>query len=297
MTIKNNQLFTLILLMLLIIIWGVSWPIYKHGVNFMPPLLFAGIRSFIASIILFFIAWKIRHLLKFKEHWKFYIISAFLNNVLYLGLQTVGMVYLPGGLFSVLVYFQPVLLGILSWWLLNEQMTFTKISGLIIGFIGIVFVSIDGLLIHLSAIGVILALATALAWASGVVYVKKLKERVDFYWMVVMQLMIGGAILLITGYLTEDLHSIVWNVDLISTIIWGCTAGMAAGQVIYFKLMNEGEASKVAAYTFLIPIISVIVSAVFLNESITKNLLIGMILVGLSIRLVNFQRNKTEVPN
>lgn len=286
----NNKLVSYILLALLIIIWGVSWPIYKHGVNFMPPLLFAGIRSFIAGIILFFIAYKHKHLLQFKGLWLFYVISAILNNILYLGLQTVGMVYLPGGLFSVLVYFQPVILGILSWWFLQEEMTIAKIIGLVIGFIGIVLVSIDGLLIHLSAIGVALALATALAWASGVVYVKKLKSRVDFYWMVVMQLLLGGATLLISGYFFEDINAIQWNIDLIATIVWGGTAGMAAGQFIYFKLMNEGEASKVGSYTFLVPIISVIVSAIFLKESITLYLFIGMILVGLSIYLVNFQK-------
>lgn len=293
LTESKNPLVSYLLLALLIIIWGVSWPIYKHGVNFMPPLLFAGIRSFIAGIILFTLAWKMRHLLKFKEHWKFYVISAILNNILYLGLQTVGMVYLPGGLFSVLVYFQPVILGILSWWLLNEDMTVTKIFGLVLGFIGIVLVSIDGLIIHLSAIGVALALATALAWASGVVFVKKLKSRVDFYWMVVMQLILGGGSLLVLGYFFENINAIVWNIDLISTIIWGGTAGMAAGQVIYFKLMNEGEASKVGSYTFLVPIISVVVSAIFLNEAITKNLFIGMILVGSSIYLVNRQKEKT----
>ncbi|MEK4497092.1 DMT family transporter [Ureibacillus sp. FSL W8-0352] len=294
MTESKNPLVSYLLLALLIIIWGVSWPIYKHGVNFMPPLLFAGIRSFIAGIILLTLAWKMRHLLKFKEHWKFYVISAILNNILYLGLQTVGMVYLPGGLFSVLVYFQPVILGILSWWLLNEDMTVTKIFGLVLGFIGIVLVSIDGLIIHLSAIGVALALATALSWASGVVFVKKLKSRVDFYWMVVMQLILGGGSLLVLGYFLENINAIVWNIDLISTIIWGGTAGMAAGQVIYFKLMNEGEASKVGSYTFLVPIISVVVSAIFLNEAITKNLFIGMILVGSSIYLVNKQIEKTK---
>lgn len=59
LTESKNPLVSYLLLALLIIIWGVSWPIYKHGVNFMPPLLFAGIRSFIAGIILLTLAWKI----------------------------------------------------------------------------------------------------------------------------------------------------------------------------------------------------------------------------------------------
>ncbi|MFP7201842.1 DMT family transporter [Lysinibacillus halotolerans] len=289
---ESSKLTSYVLLTLLIVIWGVSWPIYKNGVSFMPPLLFAGVRAFIGGIILFFIAWQNRRFLQFRKNWQYYVISATLNIVLYLGIQTVGLIYLPGGLFSVLVYFQPVLLGILAWLFLGEGMTITKIIGLIIGFIGILLVSIEGLTIHLSIIGVSLALATALVWASGVVYVKKNKEKVDPYWMVVMQLVIGGAFLLTAGFIVEDVQLISWNGELISSIIWGSTAGMAIAQFLYYKLINEGEASKVGAFTFIVPIISVIISAIFLDETITINLFFGMILVGTSIYLVNYQRKK-----
>ncbi|WP_346235431.1 DMT family transporter [Lysinibacillus telephonicus] len=289
---ESRKIVSYSLLAILIVVWGASWPIYKFAVSLMPPLLFAGVRAFFGGIILLLIAWKNRHLLNFKKNWVYYIISAILNIVFYLGIQTVGLIYLPGGLFSVLVYFQPVLLGILAWYFLKEEMTISKIVGLIIGFIGIIFVSVDGLIIHLSAIGVILALATALSWAIGVVYVKKNRDKVNSFWMVVMQLIIGGGILLIGGLITEDINQIVWNKGLILSLIWGTTAGMAVAQVIYYKLMNEGEASKVGAFTFLVPILSVFISAWFLNESITMNLFFGMLLVGISIYLVNAQRKQ-----
>ncbi|MBD8025394.1 DMT family transporter [Ureibacillus sp. Re31] len=289
---ESSKLTSYVLLTLLIVIWGVSWPIYKNGVSFMPPLLFAGVRAFISGIILFFIAWQNRRFLQFRKNWQYYVISATLNIVLYLGIQTVGLIYLPGGLFSVLVYFQPVLLGILAWLFLGEGMTITKIIGLILGFVGILLVSIDGLTIHLSIIGVTLALATAFVWASGVVYVKKNKERVDPYWMVVMQLIIGGSVLLLAGFIIEDVQLISWNGELISSIIWGSTAGMAIAQFLYYKLINEGEASKVGAFTFIVPIISVIISSIFLDENITVNLFFGMLLVGTSIYLVNYQRKR-----
>lgn len=284
---ENNKLVTYSLLVCLILVWGVSWPIYKNAVPYMPPLLFAGFRAFVGGVLLFLLILKRWHLLRFKENWLFYIISATLNITFYLGIQTVGLNMLPGGLFSVLVYFQPVLLGLLSWWFLKENMNLLKILGLILGFIGIFFVSVDGLTIHLSVLGVILALATALSWAIGVVYVKKNKLRIDAYWMVVMQLIIGGTSLLIAGGFTESITDIVWNGDLIFTLVWGSTLGMPIAQFIYYKLMNEGEASKVGAFTFLVPILSVIVSSIFLGEAITFKLFIGMMLVGGSIYLVN----------
>ncbi|MGE7664267.1 DMT family transporter [Ureibacillus composti] len=292
---ESSKLTSYLLLALLVVIWGASWPIYKMGVHFMPPLLFAGIRAFVGGVILLMIAWKSRHLLRFKENWKYYSISAILNMVLYLGIQTIGLVYLPGGLFSVLVYFQPVLLGILAWIFLGEDMTSFKIIGLVIGFIGIFFASFDGLAIHVSAIGVTLALLTALVWASGVIYVKKNNQRVNSFWMVVMQLILGGAVLLSSSFLFEDFNAVQWNGKLIGSIVWGSTAGMAVAQVLYFKLINEGEASKVGAFTFLVPILAVLISAAFFDEAITSTLFIGMVFVGMSIYLVNMKPRKFAI--
>lgn len=54
-----------------------------------------------------------------------------------------------------------------------------------------------------------------------------------------------------------------------------------------FHAGQFGDASKVASYTFLVPVISVFVSSLVLGEAITAFLLIGLILIGLSIYLVN----------
>lgn len=52
--------------------------------------------------------------LRFKENWRIYVISSLFNIILYYGLQTVGLNYMPAGLFSAIVFLQPVLLGLFS---------------------------------------------------------------------------------------------------------------------------------------------------------------------------------------
>ena len=52
-------------------------------------------------------------------------------------------------------------------------MTPLKIVGLLIGFIGIVIVSLDGLTFHVSVIGVSLGLISAVCWALGVILCQK----------------------------------------------------------------------------------------------------------------------------
>ena len=258
-----------LLLLCLIFMWGISWPIYKQTVPYTPPLLFAGLRALIGGLLLCLVFYKTRSEIRWRENWSKYCISAFFNVILFFGLQTIGLLYLPGGLFSVLVYFQPVLLGLFAWMWLGEQMTSLKIIGLVIGFAGIIVVSVDGLTVHISAIGVILGLLTALSWAIGVIYVKKVSRELNAFWMVGMQFTIGGVFLVGTGTFFESWSAIEWNGMFIFGVLFGATVGIPVAYSIYYSLVNAGEASKVGAFTFLVPIIAVVVSTIFLDEPMT----------------------------
>jgi drug/metabolite transporter (DMT)-like permease len=283
-------------LLLLVFLWGGSWPIYKMAVPYTPPLLFAGMRALIGGLILAAFIYKMRNRIKWRENWSKYCISAVFNTILFFGLQTVGLIYLPGGLFSVLVYFQPVLLGLFAWIWLGECMPPFKIMGLIIGFLGIVVVSVDGLTVHVSIIGVVLGLLMALSWALGVVYVKKVSNEVDAFWMVSLQCIIGGVILIGTGTIVENWSAIEWNGKYLFGLGYGSTFGIPLAYIIYYKLINTGEASKVGTFTFLVPIIAVFISTVFLDEPVTYRLVVGLLLVGVSIYLVNYRGKKVSAP-
>nr|WP_239835846.1 DMT family transporter [Solibacillus kalamii] len=280
-------------LIALILIWGASWPINKLAVPYSPPLLYAGQRALLGGILLTVIIWKTRKRVNWRENWKKYCIGAFFNTILFFGLQTAGLLYLPSGLFSVLVYFQPILLGLFAWLLLGESLSPVKILGLFLGFVGVAVVSVDGLTVHVSAIGVTLGLLTAVSWAFGVIYVKKISKEVDAYWMVALQCIIGGVFLLGTGSVFESWSAIEWNRNYLSGLSFGATIGIPLAYILYYNLVNAGEASKVGSYTFLIPIVAVLLGVLFLGETVTYSLVIGMLLVAISIYFVNFQ-HKTK---
>jgi drug/metabolite transporter (DMT)-like permease len=281
-------------LLLLVLIWGASWPIYKLALPYTPPLLFAGMRAVIGGLILAAFIYKLRSKINWRENWSKYCISAFFNTILFFGLQTVGLVYMPGGQLSILVFFQPVLLGLFAWIWLGEHMSPVKVIGLIIGLLGIVVVSVDGLTVQLSVIGVVLGLLTALCWALGVVYVKKVSNEVDAFWMVSLQCLIGGVILIGTGSIVESWSAIEWNSTYLFGLGFGSTIGIPLSYVIYYKLINAGEASKVGTFTFLVPIIAVFLGTVFLDEPVTYPLIVGLLLVGLSIYFVNYRGKKAN---
>lgn len=280
------------LLLFLVAIWGLSWSIYKIAVEFTPPILFAGFRSLLGGIMLGLVLLPSWRRIKWSENWRAYCISALLNAVLFYGLQTMGLEYLPGGLFSVLIYFQPVLIGLFAWLWLGESMTALKLIGLLAGFLGIVVISADSFSGALSVTGIILALLAAISWALGVVFVKKVSGTVDSMWMVSLQFIIGGLVLTAVGTGLESWADITWNPSYFIGLGFGSTLGIPIAFVIYFHLINRGEASKVAAFTFLVPLIAVLTGALFLQEPITYTLAIGLILIVSSIYLVNRQPKK-----
>ncbi len=57
--------------------------------------------------------------------------------------------------------------------------------------------------------------------------------------------------------------------------------------LVWFWLIHRYQVSKLASFTFLTPLFGVIASGVFLNESLTTFLWIGLALVAAGIYLVN----------
>ncbi|MCZ8511025.1 DMT family transporter [Paenibacillus filicis] len=278
---------TLLLISFLVIVWGTSWPIYKIALAYTPPLLFAGMRTLIGGMLIAILLLPKLKSLKLKENWPVYVISGILNVALFYGLQTVGLMYMPSGLFSVIVYLQPVLVGIFAWLWLGERMTAVKMIGLALGFLGVATVSAGGFSGHIAVLGIVFACLTALSWAGGAVYVKKVGSRVDSLWLVACQCLIGGIVLTAAGTATESWSAITWNASYVFGLVFGIVLGISVSWVVYFTLVYAGDASKVASYTFLVPLISVFSGTIVLGEPFTVYLVAGLALIGVSIFLVN----------
>jgi drug/metabolite transporter (DMT)-like permease len=292
---QRSRIRTALLIMFLVVMWGINWPLSQYALSYTPPILFAGVRTFMGGILLLMVALPRYKQIRLKETWYIYLISALFNIILFYGLQTVGLVYLPAGLFSVIVFLQPVLIGIFSWLWLGESMFRLKALGLLLGFAGVATVSLKGLSGHISVVGILLAIGCAFSWAIGTIFVKKVGNVVESIWLTTLQLIIGGLFMLGVGSVSESWSSIVWNVPYISDLLFISIFVIAAGWLAFFTLVGSGEASKVASYTFLIPVIALASGILFFDEPFTIYLLIGLILIVISIGCVNSKPRSRNV--
>ncbi|CDN42672.1 Uncharacterized transporter YvbV [Paenibacillus sp. P22] len=296
---KLSKRQTVSYLAFLILVWGVNWPLSKAALQFSPPLLFAGLRTLLGGLILCAVAAPRWRQLRLRSNGIYYAAAGVLNITLYYGLQTVGLQYMPAGLFSAIVFLQPVLLGIAAWLWLGEGMHGSKLAGLLVGFAGVAVISVGSIGSGLSLEGVLLALASALSWCIGTVYMKRVGGRVDIVWMTAMQLLIGSVLLFASGAAASESYAAIrWTGTFWLELVFISVFVIALGWLAFFTLVGSGQASTVGVYTFLIPVVALIVSVLFMGEQVTMRLVAGLVLVLASIVLVNrrtgSEKEKTE---
>jgi drug/metabolite transporter (DMT)-like permease len=221
-----------------------------------------------------------------------YSLLTALNVLLFFGLQTAAIGLLPSGLAAVLIYLQPVLVGVLAWWLIDEPMTGAKIVGLLLGFAGIVVVSGGAFAGQVSPLGVGLAVTGALAWALGTIVFKATNGRVDPWWAVALPFLVGGTLLTLVGLVVEG-PDIAWSLRFVVALAFAGLVGTALAWSLWFGLVAAGEAGRAASFIFFAPLVGVVVGAVLLDETLTASLLAGAALVVLGVYLVN-RRPRTE---
>ncbi|MDQ3795797.1 MAG: DMT family transporter [Actinomycetota bacterium] len=290
MRIFGKRRFVVLAFSLLVVFWGSAFAVVKVGLGYSPPVLFAGLRILIGGLAMVVAALLWGGSPNVGRDWPVFLLLALYNAVLFIGLQTYAILHLPSGSAAVLVYLQPILVGVLAWLILGELLSTAKIVGLLLGFSGIVAVSIESISGGTNAVspaGVIFGAGSALFWALGTVYFKKYEERISTLWAVAMTFLVGGVVLTALGLVVEGWREVSWTGEFVASLLYSGLVGISLAWVIWFALVRAGEASRVAAYIFAVPLTAVLIGAVFLDEPLGYALLVGAALVVSGIYLVN----------
>jgi O-acetylserine/cysteine efflux transporter len=271
---------------LLVLAWGSTFAAVKVGLDSAPPILFGGLRSVLGGAVMVVLAFARSGRPALRETWPAYAVLTLLNVVLFFSLQTLAILELPSGLASVLIYLQPVLVGVLAAPLLGESLSRFKVLGLLLGFAGIAVVSAGAFAGNVSALGVGYAVVGALVWALGTIAFKTYADDVDAWWAVAIPFLVGGLVLSGGGAAFEG-TDIDWSGEFVTAFLYASMVGTALSWSLWFGLVGSGEAGRAASYIFFVPLISLVIGAVFLGESLGLSLLVGAALVIVGVYLVN----------
>ena len=288
------------------LLWGTAFPGIKAGYELFSidgqdsgsMVLFAGLRFFIAGFIVLLIGGfkgkKLQKLIPHKNDLLPISVLAFFQTLLqyfllYLGISTVSGT--RSAIYTSAAAFATVLASPLFF--RGDRLSVKKISGCIIGIIGIVYMSaFAGSFGGFTLLGDGLVILSNLSGAAGNIVSKKItSEKRGPVLVSAWQLVLGGAALTITGIILGGKLSTDSLGGWLVLLYLAAMAGIAF--MIWTYLLSKNPVSRVAVFNLLIPVFGTMWSGIFLRENIfTASNIIALILVCSGIFLVNFSHTR-----
>lgn len=178
-------------------------------------------------------------------------------------------------------YMAPVLVVLASPLVLGERLTGKKLLCVLAALAGMVLVSgvlqtgVGGLG-ELKGVG--LGLGAAVLYASVILLNKRLGD-VDAYDRTIVQLAAAAIVLLPYVLLTEDVSALSLDGTGLALLLVAGVVHTGAAYALYFGSMRDLPGQTVALYSYIDPILAVILSAVLLREPMTPGTVVGAVLI------------------
>ena len=171
---------TLLPVLILTIVWGCNWPVLKMGVTEMPPLTFRSMTLPFAALGMLAVAKLSGDRIGVpRPLWLKLVALSIFNIAAWNGLILFGVQQLPAGRSAILAYTMPLWTVMISPFLLHEPLSRRRITGVVLGMIGMaVLIGDDFRHLKGTPTAALLILAAALSWSVGTVLLRKWKMPV-----------------------------------------------------------------------------------------------------------------------
>lgn len=259
-------------------LWGSAYPCVKSGYELFQiagedvssKILFAGYRFFAAGIMTFIFSWistgRVPGIKKENIPGAFGLglVQTTLQYIFfYIGVaNTTGV---KGSIIGASSTFFTILLA--HFLIKSEKIDLRKGLGCLLGFSGVVLASFttQGLDASFSIEGEGFLIISALSYAVASLWSKGLAKKEDPIVITAIQLLFGGAVLMILGLsFGGHIDVIVWNGALL--FLYMAFISSAAFS-LWTLLLKYNPVGKVAIYGFMTPVFGVFMSALFLGEN------------------------------
>jgi drug/metabolite transporter (DMT)-like permease len=284
----------MIIIIVLTVLWGFNYTTVKFSNEGISPVFASFLRSIIASICGVIYCLRKEQRLFHKDIMLFH---GFMAGLLF-GLQAacfyIGLLYTDAGRSVIFLSLSPFVVAVgAHFFLRGDRLTFLKVLGLILAFLGIVIVfqGRPSIAKPTMLIGDVLEIMCALLWGALTLYIKKfMAEKIHPINTFLYQLIFSIPILFVLSLILEPhwVSKISWTVGL--SFFYQSVIVAFGSFFIWFKLIYEYSVSRLSAFMFFTPIFGVLFGIVFVHEEFTYSLMAGLPLVCLGIFLVNYWR-------
>jgi len=261
-----------------IIIWSTT-PLAIQWSSTGAPFSSLSIRMLIGMLFCL----SLIHLLKVglathkKALWLYFAsgISIYLSMVLvYWAAQRI-----PSGWIAVLFGLSPIITGLLSALIEPEQaITRLKLLGTLLGITGLSFIFITGLTFdQQSLVGLGVIVMAVFVTSASSVWIRQLSKHQTIPGLAITTggLVLATPLFIITAFISGDIHNIAFSNLALSSIVYLGIVGSGFGFTLYYFLLKNISAARVALITLVTPVTGLLVGHWLNNEPLIGQIWLG----------------------
>jgi drug/metabolite transporter (DMT)-like permease len=278
------------------IVWGTTFLSIRIAVESIPAWFVAGIRQFLAGIIMLLV---LLYRKQFKWiGWKnlsYQLITSLLMLVVANGMTTVAEETVTSSLTSLISACSPILIFLGSVAMGLQKFSIRALIGVSMCFSGILFIFWDG--IHdlknpEYAMGIIFLFIAIAGWASGTIFTKKLSvQSYNITLNLFYQFIFAGILQIIFAFaFSENYNFGNWTLKSVSAMLYLAVFGSVAAFFAYHYALTKVSPVQVSILAYVNTIISIFLSWLILNEEISTKFIIAAALIIFGVFVINYNR-------
>lgn len=279
------------LILLLGLIWGGSFFFARVAVLEVPPFTLVFLRLFLAALALhIYLRGRFGLYATLRTHWRSFMAMGFINNALPHTLIFFGQTEIGAGLASILNATTPIwTVLIANRWTTDEKLTPAKIAGCLTGLAGTAVLIGPGVTAAASVPfwALILPILAAISYGVAGTYGKRFRG-LPAPVSATGQLTASSLILLPVSLFADQ----PWALPAPSThavlaILALALLSTAFAYLLYFRILALAGATNASLVTLVVPPSAILLGALFLGERLEATDLIGMLLIGFGLVLLD----------
>lgn len=272
-------LYDYVLLIVLSAIWGASFIFMRILAPVLGPVATADMRLLIAGITLAAFYRFQNYDFEWKKNWKRYLIIGLLNSGIPFLLFSFAALHLPASVSVIINSMTPLFGATFAVFWLGENMTPKLIAGILLGIIGVTIIRGGGSfeLTGMTTLAMGSCILATMFYGIGGVYVKLKAHDIGPPAIATGSQLIVGILFLPLIFFSPVRGEISGSI-IVSLLAFAVLCS-AVAYLIYYRLLKILGPTKATTVTFLIPVFGFIWGALFLNESITPEMIAGGLIV------------------
>lgn len=269
----------------LAMIWGVVFLFMRVGAPEFGPIALIEIRVLLAAAVLTPLVLKKQVRGIFIAEWRPILVIGLTNYAIPFCLLAYATLRLSSGFTSILNATLPFTAALIGYWFWNERLTWTRVLGLVIGFIGVSIMiwGRENLVFTGDGISILACLLATTSYGYAANYSRSRAKHLP-------PLVLTAGSLWAAAVMLAPLALVYWPQTQPSAIAWSAAVALALlstayAFVLYYRLIATIGAGRTVLVTFLIPIFASFWGVVLLHESIDTPMLVGgaTILLGVAL--------------